>query len=202
MTDLARHSQTLGNRPALIIVDMINGFTDPKSPLGGSYPDILQANLALLNVFRENNLPVFFTKVVYNKTAQARVFRDRLPALNVLIPGSEWVKINPALSRRKNEYIIEKHWASGFFKTELAEKLQSVKADSLVVTGLTTSGCVRATTLDGLQHNYKVFIAREAVGDRNMDAHKANLFDLHAKYADVVRVQYITDHIKGLNHAP
>ena len=83
------------------------------------------------------------------------------------------------------EALIEKQWASSFFGTDLAVQLKAAKADSLVVTGLTTSGCVRATVVDGLQHDYPVVVPREAVGDRNAEAHRANLHDLHAKYAEV-----------------
>ena len=89
--------------------------------------------------------------------------------------------------------MIEKQWASGFFKTDLHERLQAAKADSLVVTGLTTSGCVRATAVDGLQYDYKVVIPTEAVGDRNEDAHRANLFDLNAKYADVLDLKKVLE---------
>jgi len=198
MSDLARTSQSIGKCPALIIVDMINGFTDPACALGGDYPDVIAANVDLLATFRAAALPVFFTTVVYRSKNQARIFRDRIPALDVMTPDSQWVKINAELERQADEPIIEKSWASGFFETDLKAQLLKVHADSLVITGLTTSGCVRATALDGLQHDYKVFIPQEAVGDRNPDAHAANLFDLHAKYADVVSVQDITDHIKGL----
>lgn len=198
MSDLARTSQSIGNRPALIIVDMINGFTDSACPLGGNYLDVIAANVELLAAFRAANLPIFFTSVIYRTADQARVFRDRIPALNALTPDSEWVKIHPALERSPSEPIIEKNWASAFFKTNLKTQLLKSRADSLVVTGLTTSGCVRATALDGLQNDYKVFIPKEACGDRNPDAHQANLFDLHAKYADVVSVEHITDHLKGL----
>ena len=124
--------------------------------------------------------------VVYREREQARVFRTRLPALDVLTPDSDWVKVDPALERRDNEPLIEKQWASSFFHTDLKQQLEAADADSLVVTGLTTSGCVRATVVDGLQHDYPVFVPREAVGDRNPDAHASNLFDMHAKYADVV----------------
>jgi len=198
MSDLTRTSQSIGKCPALIVVDMINGFTDPACPLGGDYPDVIAANVDLLTAFRAAQLPIFFTAVIYRSKNQARVFRDRIPALDLLTPDSQWVKIDPALKRQSNEPIIEKQWASGFFETDLKTQLLKTHADSLVITGLTTSGCVRATALDGLQHDYKVFIPQEAVGDRNPDAHTANLFDLHAKYADVVSVQDITDHIKGL----
>ena len=120
MSDLERISQSFGSRPALVLVDMSNGFTDPKSPLGGDYTDAIAANQKLLAAFRQAKLPIFFTSVIYKTKAQARVFRDRIPALDVLTPGSEWVKIDPRLDRQENELVIEKQWASGFFKTELA----------------------------------------------------------------------------------
>lgn len=196
MSDLERISQSFGSCSALIVVDMSNGFTDPKSPLGGDYTDVITANQKLLAAFRKAKLPIFFTNVVYQTQSQARVFRDRIPALDILTPDSEWVKIDPRLGRQENEPVVEKQWASGFFKTELAKLLVAQNVDSLVVTGLTTSGCVRATAIDGLQHDYKVFIPREAVSDRNEAAHAASLFDLHAKYADVVDVEYILKRIE------
>ena len=135
---------------------------------------------------KPSKLPVFFTTVVYHDKQQAVVFRTRLPALDVLQPGSHWVEIDPALAPRSGEAVVEKQWASAFFGTDLADRLREAGADSLVVTGLTTSGCVRATVVDGLQHEYPVVVPREAVGDRNPDAHEANLHDMNAKYADVL----------------
>ncbi len=175
----------IGSRPALVVVDMILGFTDPACALGSHCPDVIAANRRLLDVFRERKLPIFFTTVVYHYPDQARVFRERVKALNVLTPESAWIKIDPALARRADEVLIEKQWASAFHKTDLDARLRSANVDSLVVTGLTTSGCVRATAVDGLQYDYSVVVVKDAVGDRNEEAHKANLFDLQAKYADV-----------------
>ena len=186
--DLARRHLGLGSRPALILVDLINGFTDPDCPLGSENSAVVAANGTLLARFRRRALPVFFTTVVYSDASQARVFRGRVAALNVLRPGSHWVQVDSALTPRANEPVIEKQWASAFFGTDLHERLRATHADSLVVTGLTTSGCVRATAVDGLQHDYRVVVPCEAVGDRNAAAHAANLFDLDAKYADVVSV--------------
>lgn len=186
MPDLDRQFQGLGHRPALVLVDLIRGFTDPECPLGSREEEVVAANARLLKAFREKSLPIFFTTVVYRDDSQARVFRDRLPALNVLQPGSPWVEVDPRLSPAEGETVIEKQWASAFFKTRLDSLLRAAGADSLVIGGLTTSGCVRATAVDGLQHDYRVVVPREAAGDRNPDAHAANLFDLHAKYADVM----------------
>jgi len=184
--NLERNSLGLGRKPALIVVDMINGFTDPECPLGYSCPDVVAANASLLQVFHKCGLPVYFTTVIYHNKDEARVFRDRLPALNILTPDSNWVKVDKRLEMQPEDELIEKRWASAFHQTGLEQRLREQGVDSLVVTGLTTSGCVRATVVDGLQYDYRVVVPREAVGDRNSEAHQANLFDLNAKYADVV----------------
>jgi nicotinamidase-related amidase len=191
MRNLEQNPIGLGPKPALIVVDMINGFTDPDCPLGTYLPDVVSANVKLLGVFRELDLPIFFTTVVYHSDQQASVFRRKVPALNVLQAGSRWVALDPAMGRRDNEPLIEKQWASAFYKTDLDDRLKELAVDSLVMTGLTASGCVRASAVDGLQNNYQVVIARDAVGDRNPAAQEANLFDLNAKYADVQTVAEI-----------
>ena len=191
MRNLEQNPIGLGPKPALIVVDMINGFTDPDCPLGTYLPDVVSANVKLLGVFRELGLPIFFTTVVYHSDQQASVFRRKVPALNVLQAGSRWVALDPAMGRRGNEPLIEKQWASAFYKTDLDDRLKELAVDSLVMTGLTASGCVRASAVDGLQNNYQVVIARDAVGDRNPAAQEANLFDLNAKYADVQTVAEI-----------
>ena len=189
--DLERRSLGLGSRPALVLVDMIVGFTSARCPLGTDCPEVVAANQQLLERFRTLGLPVVFTTVVYHREDQARVFRARIDHLNLLTPDSEWVKVDERLAPRDDEPVIPKQWASSFYRTSLDTWLREQGADSLVVTGLTTSGCVRATVVDGLQHDYPVVVPREAVGDRNSEAHRANLFDMHAKYADVMSLQEV-----------
>lgn len=196
--DLERNSMAMGNKPALVLVDMINGFTHSECPLGTDCPEVVAANASLLELFRSKGLPVFFTTVVYQNEQQARVFRDRVNALNVLTPDSDWVKVDPRLAPQQGEPLIEKCWASSFFKTDLDQQLRAQGVDSLVVTGLTTSGCVRATVVDGLQSDYRVFVPREAVGDRNPEAHEANLFDMHAKYADVLSLDEVISKVAAV----
>lgn len=196
--DLTRHQQPMGTKPALILVDMINGFTDPACPLGTDCPSVVAANKSLLETFRRLELPIIFTTVVYDSEQQARVFRDRIPDLNCLARGSNWCDVDPILKPQTGELLIEKQWASAFFKTELDQQLKAQGVNSLVVTGLTTSGCVRATVVDGLQHDYPVFVVEEAVGDRNPDAHKANLHDMHAKYADVLSLDAVEHQLTSL----
>lgn len=189
--DLERNGLGLGSKPALIVVDMIRGFTDPACPLGCACPEVVAANKQLLQAFHLRGLPVYFTTVVYHSDDQANVFRRRIDALNVLTPGSDWVKLDERLDMQAGDELIEKQWASAFHKTGLDDRLRARGVDSLVVTGLTTSGCVRATAVDGLQYDYPVVVPREAVGDRNPKAHESNLFDLHAKYADVQAIDEV-----------
>jgi len=165
----------------------------PTQPaqLGSNCPEVVAANIELLTAFRDRALPIFFTSVVYHNDQQASVFRAKVPALNVLTPGSHWVDIDSRMGRLASEPLVEKQWASAFYGTDLNSQLRALDVDSLVVTGLTTSGCVRASAVDGLQNNYQMVVALEAVGDRNPEAHQANLFDLNAKYADVLSVAEI-----------
>ena len=197
---LVSRTLNVGSKPALIVVDVVNRFTDPDCALGTACPEVVSANKALLAEFRRQKLPIFFTTVVYYHESQATIFRQKLPALECLQPNSYWIKVDAALERRASEPLIEKQWASAFFGTDLANQLMACGADSLVVTGLTTSGCVRATAVDGLQHNYAVLIPREACGDRDLVVHEASLYDLNKKYADVVllsdllvRLRLLTD---------
>jgi maleamate amidohydrolase len=198
MADLDRESQGLGSRPALVLVDLIESFTDPECPLGCAADGVVDANRQLLRAFRGKGLPVAFTTVVYRDERQARVFRDRVPALEILKPGTRWVNIDARVAPAPNEPVFEKCWASAFFRTGLDEYLRGEGIDSLVVTGLTTSGCVRATVVDGLQHDYRVVVPSEAVGDRNEAAHRANLFDMNAKYADVLDLERVLEMIEAI----
>ena len=183
--DLERNQLGLIGTPGLLLIDMIEGFTDPACPLGSESDRAVAAAEELLAVFRQERWPVFFTTVIYRDSSQARVFRQRVPALNLLTPDSRWIQVDSRLAPLKGERLIEKQWASGFFKTDLAEQLERAGVDSLVLVGLTTSGCVRATAVDALQHEYCTVVVEEGVGDRNLQAHRANLFDMHAKYVDV-----------------
>jgi nicotinamidase-related amidase len=197
--DLAIGQLQLGKHPAVIAVDFSNGFTSKESPLGGDFSAQIEANFQLLELAEQKHLPIFFTTVVYDNEEQASVFRQRLPALNILQRGSHWVDIHDRFAKFVSpERIIEKHHPSGFFNTSLAERLHALNVDSLIITGLTTSGCVRATCVDGLQHNFSCTVVPEACGDRNQAAHKMNLHDLHAKYAQVTPLEELKIQVSTL----
>ena len=186
LSSLESNSTGLGSSPALVVVDMCRGFIDPSSPLGFECDKLIQANIILVNKFREMNLPIIFTTTIYRDISEASVFRSKIPALNILKPGSEETSFLKELSPDSEDILIEKKFASSFFGTNLADDLRRMNVDSVVISGVTTSGCVRATALDSLQNNFLTTVAEDCVGDRDLNAHRANLFDLQSKYADVV----------------
>ncbi len=177
-----------GRRPALVVVDVNRGFTDPASPLVCDLDDVVGAIARLLEGFRAAGLPVAFTTVAYDDAGKqaAAVFIDKVPALLTLEAGSRWTEIDPRIAPRDDEPVLTKLWASAFHGTPFGSFLTANGCDSLVVTGASTSGCIRATAVDALQHGYRVIVPRDAVGDRNPAAHEANLYDIDTKYGDVV----------------
>ncbi len=189
-----------GSRPAVVVVDYIVGFTDPRSPLAGDFSKELGATKSLLNAMRRRGFPVYFTTTAYDQAmTEAGVFVRKVPSLAVLQRGSRWVDIDPSLKRKGNEVVIEKQYASAFFGTPLASTLHAQGIDTLIVTGCTTSGCVRATAVDGLQNGLRVIVPRECVGDRAPGPHEANLIDIDGKYGDVMAVK---DVIALIDQAP
>ena len=175
-----------GARPAVVVVDLNLGFTDPASPLACDLDDVLVQTRALLDVARARGVPVLFTTIVYDEVASAAaaVFLRKVPALRVLAPGTRWVEIDPRLGRRPEEPVIAKAHASAFFGVPLAALLAG--RDTLVVCGASTSGCVRATVVDAMQHGLSPIVPRECVGDRSVRAHDQALDDIGGRYGDVV----------------
>jgi len=178
----------VGRRPALVIVDINNGFTDPASPLVCDLDETVDAIRRLLEAARRAELPVVFTTVSYGDgdKVTAKAFIDKVPVLLTLAAGSRWVEIDERIAPRPDEPVLNKLFASAFFGTALGSMLASHGCDSVIVTGASTSGCVRATVVDALQYGYRPVVPREAVGDRNPAAHDAALYDIDLKYGDVV----------------
>jgi maleamate amidohydrolase len=189
-----------GRRPALLVVDVNVGFTDPASPLVCDLEDVVAAIRPLLDEARRAAVPVVYTTVSYDEgdKVAAAAFIDKIPALLTLEAGSRWVEIDPRIAPLPAEPVLNKLFASAFFGTPLASLLTAAGCDSVIVTGASTSGCVRATVVDALQHGYRPVVPREAVGDRNPAAHEANLYDIDAKYGDVVSADEVVAHLEEL----
>lgn len=176
-----------GERPALLIVDFVMAYLEPASPLYAGVEDTLASCVHVLAAARKTGVPVIFTNIEYIPGGgDGGVFYRKVPALKVFDRGSPLGEFPPELRPRDDETVITKQYPSAFFNTPLASILATLGVDSVLITGVTTSGCVRASALDAMQHGYSPIIVREAVGDRDRRPHESNLFDLQAKYADVV----------------
>jgi maleamate amidohydrolase len=183
--------QGAGEHPAVVVVDFIEGFTNPDSKLACDADAAVEATRSLLDAAREAGVPILYTTVCYgdDDLDRAAMFIAKAPALATLRPGSPWVDVDRRLGRRADEPVIVKLFASAFFDTDLRERLEELGCDTVVVTGASTSGCVRATAVDALQHGYRVLVPRDGVADRAEDAHRASLLDIDAKYGDVVTIE-------------
>jgi nicotinamidase-related amidase len=183
-------SITLGRRPAVLVIDFSCGFTDPACALGSDLTAEVEATRRLLDAARDRGLPVVYTTIGFEPSLKdGGLWLQKVPTLGDLQLGGRWVEIDERLGRREGEPVIVKKGASGFFGTNLASVLIAQGVDSVILCGATTSGCVRATAIDLLQYGWPTLVPRECVGDRAQAPHQANLFDIQAKYADVVSVE-------------
>jgi nicotinamidase-related amidase len=191
-----------GERPALIIIDMINGFTDASMPLGAKLDNEIAAQKPLLDIAHERGIPVIFSTVMYEEAdvKDAGVWALKQTGARTLTAGSNAVKVDARLGMRPGDILLSKKYASCFFGTDLVPRLNSRRIDTLILTGCTTSGCVRATAVDAVQNGFRPMVVREAVGDRSAAAHDQSLFDLNAKYADVVSLDETLQYLKTIGH--
>jgi maleamate amidohydrolase len=187
-----------GRSPVLLIVDFINAFTDPTTPLGGNFAWEMNATRALQQAFRDARLPIVYTTIAYAEDLHdGGLFVEKVPSLAILQKGSPLVEIDQRIRPLPGERVIEKKYASAFFGTPLDLELRSLGVDTVIMAGCTTSGCIRASAIDSLQYGYHTIVVREAVGDRAAGPHEANLFDIDAKYADVVSLQNALDYLRS-----
>ena len=188
-----------GKRPSLLIIDFINAFTDQSSQLAGDFGKEISATQRLLEIARAKQLLIFFTTTQYEEGyAEAGVFIKKVPALEGLRKGSWMVQVDSRVEPRAGEHLLVKNYASAFFGTSLASTLTANSIDTLLIAGCTTSGCVRASAVDGCQHGFRTIVVTEAVGDRALAPHEANLFDIDAKYGDVVGLEETLQYLNSL----
>ncbi|ADB52388.1 isochorismatase family protein [Conexibacter woesei] len=178
-------------RPGLLVVDLSLGFTERASPLACDAEDAVRASAQLLDRARAAGAPVLFTTVAYGEDdlATAATFMEKVPGLRALRLGDRLTEIDPRLAPAPGEPVLRKLFASAFFGTGLAARLRAADVDTLLVTGASTSGCVRASAVDALQHGFRPLVVRDAVADRDAAAHIQSLRDLDAKYADVIALE-------------
>lgn len=189
-----------GWKPAVVVIDFTLAYTTPGSPFFAE--GVVRAvadTVPLLEAARAAGIPVIHTKVMYHPSgADGGWFVRKVPALRNLIQGEPLAEIDPKVAPLPEEVVIVKQYPSPFFGTPLAPMLATLGVDTLILAGCSTSGCVRAGALDGVQHGYRVIVPRECVGDRHDGPHDANLFDINAKYGDVVGRDEVIQYLANL----
>ena len=190
-----------GSRPALVVVDLTRGFTEPSFPTGSDLTGVVAAVTALVDAARPAGVPVLWTAISYTP-AEAEgtsvTWLDKARGMRALVEGGEAVALDPRLPVAPGDPLVVKKGASAFFGTSLASSLTALGADTVLVCGATTSGCVRATAVDAVQSGFPVLVPRDAVGDRARAPHDAALFDIQAKYGDVVEQDDALGYLRSL----
>lgn len=179
-----------GRRPALLVVDIVRGFTDPTAPLGAEMAGQIEATNRLIAATRGADAAVIFSTIRYDDPglADAGLWRRKIEGLATLVDGLAGSDIDPRLDRRPGDGFLVKKYASCFFGTDLASRLVTGGIDTLVIVGCTTSGCVRATAVDACQYGFRPIVVREAVFDRLEASHHQSLIDIELKYGDVLGI--------------
>ncbi len=189
-----------GKRPALLLIDFVQGYFDPSCDLYADVDDTLASALRVREAAHAADIPVILTNVVYHpKALDGGRFYEKAKPLRYFLSGNPMGAWPEGLEPTEDELIISKQYPSAFFGTSLAATLTSLGVDNVILTGLTTSGCVRASCVDAMSHGFITTVVRDAVGDRHSDPHEANLFDMDAKYADVVSEEAIITHLQNLH---
>lgn len=188
-----------GKRPALILIDFVEAYFDPDCDLYAAPRPALDSALRVRAIARAANVPVILTCVVYHSSFMdgGRFFQKAAP-LRHFYDGSPLGAWPEGLEAEPDELILKKQYPSAFFGTSLASTLTAMSVDTVILTGLTTSGCVRATCVDACSHGFIPIVVGEACGDRHASPHEANLFDMNAKYADVVSEDETVSYLKSL----
>jgi nicotinamidase-related amidase len=191
-----------GKKPALIVIDLVKAFTDPKRMLGANLDREIEATKPLLDVAHERGMPVLFSTVRYDDAdlRDAGIWALKQKGVVTLKNDSDGWQVDPRLEFRPSDSLLFKKYASCFFGTDLVPRLNSRGVDTLIIAGCTTSGCVRATAVDAVQNGFRPMVVREAVGDRSQPAHAQSLFDLDAKYADVVSLAETLQYLRTVAH--
>lgn len=179
-----------GKKPALVVIDLTNGFTNPELPLGAPAEETIDNVNILVDAAHAAQIPVYFSTISYDGPgfSDAGVWLMKMKGLETLKANTFAVEIDGRLHREPQDTILAKRYASCFFGTEFSSRLCSQGVDTLIITGCTTSGCVRATAVDACQSGLRTIVVREAVGDRSEAAHNQSLTDIEAKYGDIVSV--------------
>jgi len=194
------HNLGFGEKPALCVIDMMRAFTDPVLPFGMNQEREIKKINQLLSIVHARMIPVFFSVVRYEEEnlADAGWWFLKQTGLITLKAGTAETEIDPRIQLGPRDSIIKKKFASVFFGTDIISRLNYLRIDTLIITGGTTSGCVRATAVDAIQYGLRPIVVYDAVSDRASSAHIQSLFDLQMKYADCVNTKNVIRYLKSI----
>jgi maleamate amidohydrolase len=188
-----------GERPALLLVDLTQAYFDESCPLYAGVENALASALRILDAARGAAIPVIYTNVVYRADgSDGGVFFRKVPVLENFVAGHPMGAWAPGIEPAEDETVISKQYPSAFFGTPLESILNGLHVDTVIITGVTTSGCIRATCVDTMSYGFVPIVVADACGDRHENPHEANLFDMNAKYADVVSEAETIDYLSAL----
>ena len=188
-----------GARPAVLVVDLIRGFTDERCPLGADLDREVENTRRILEVARGAGAVVVFSTSYYDEALdEAGLWSLKVPSSEWLIEGTEWVQVDQRLARAPGDMLLVKKYASCFFGTDLMSRLVSRGVDTLIITGCTTSGCVRASAVDACSFGLHTIVVEDAVGDRAPLSHLTCLFDIDAKYGDVTTADAVIEYLQSV----
>ncbi len=189
-----------GRKAAVLVIDFIRAYTTPGAAFYA--PPVCEAvnqTVEVLALARQKNVPVIYTQVYYNKNGlDGGLFVQKVPVLRQLVAGEPLADIVPELPPAPDDVIVVKQYASAFFGTSLAATLTVLGVDTVILTGCSTSGCIRASAVDAMQYGFRPIVPRECVGDRRAEPHEASLFDIHSKYGDVVSKAEVLAYLEAL----
>ncbi|UUU29467.1 isochorismatase family protein [Streptomyces sp. CA-210063] len=192
-----------GSRPAIVVVDLTRGFTEDSYPSGTDLTEVVASTSRLIEAGRPAGVPVIFTAIAYTQaeaSGDSITWLRKAPGLRDLLEGGDAVAVDPRLPMRPgHDLLVVKKGASAFFGTSLAATLTGLGCDTVVVCGATTSGCVRATAVDAVQSGFSVLVPRECVGDRAAGPADAALFDIQAKYGDVIDLEDAVGYVSSVS---
>ncbi|PZW47825.1 N-carbamoylsarcosine amidohydrolase [Pseudomonas sp. URMO17WK12:I2] len=189
-----------GARPALLMIDFMQGYTTPGAPLYA--PGVVSAveqSVALLEAARRLGIVLVHSNIRYQaaKCADGGMWVRKAPVMKDMVDGNPLAEFCVPVAPLPGEQVVTKQYASVFFGTSLAAQLHAQGIDTLILAGCSTSGCIRASAVDGVQHGFRTIVVRECVGDRHQAPHEANLFDIDSKYGDVVSLQETLSYLQG-----
>lgn len=189
-----------GKIPALVVIDVQKGFTLDECPLGGGLDEVIENIKDVVAVGKKKGVPVIYTVVAWRPdSGDGGMILKKIPSLKTFTIGSRWAELDDRMDYdpEKDFFIIKKQF-SCFFGTELLNILISHGVDTCILLGDSTSGCVRSTAISSAAHGFYTIVPIECVGDRSQEAHEANLFDINAKFGDVVEKQEVIDYLNSL----